>query len=66
MNLDYGAFHHVVGNLYILSKLSQQKVSHHITLAEGSKARVTGIDQATTLPSLSLNSVQFALNSLFN
>jgi hypothetical protein len=64
--LDSGASDHVAGNHYLLSKLSPPKISQHITVADGSKAQVTGIGQATPLPELSLTSVLFVPSSPFN
>ncbi|PNX83693.1 receptor-like protein kinase, partial [Trifolium pratense] len=51
--LDSGASDHVAGDRYLLLKLSPPKISQHITVADGSKAKVTGIGQATPLPELS-------------
>jgi hypothetical protein len=64
--LDSGAPDHVVGNPSLIFNLLPPKIPHTITLANGSKALVTGIGQALPLPSLSLNYVLFVLNSPFN
>lgn len=64
--LDSGASDHVVGNPFLISNLSPPKNTHNITLANGSKTQVTGIGQASPLPSLSLNYVLPILGSLFN
>ncbi|RHN48943.1 hypothetical protein MtrunA17_Chr7g0269211 [Medicago truncatula] len=55
--LDSGASDHVVGNPSLISNLSPPNIPHSITLANGSKAQVTGIGQASPLPSLLLNCV---------
>jgi hypothetical protein len=64
--LDSGASDHVVGNPSLISNLSPPKIPHNITLANGSNAQVTGIGQASPLPSLSLNYVLFVPGSPFN
>jgi len=64
--LDSGASDHVVGDPSLISNLSPPKISHNITVANGSKAQVTGIGQASPLPSLSLNYVLFVPGSPFN
>jgi hypothetical protein len=64
--LDSGASDHVVGNPSLISNLSPPKIPHNITLANASKAQVTGIGQASPLPSLPLNYVLFVLGSAFN
>lgn len=64
--LDSGASDHVVGDPSLISNLSPPKIPHNITVANGSKAQVTGIGQASPLPSLSLNYVLFVPGSPFN
>ncbi|PNY16464.1 receptor-like protein kinase, partial [Trifolium pratense] len=67
--LDSGASDHVVGNPpnpSLISNLLPPKIPHSLTLANGSKTRVTGIGQASPLPSLSLNYVLFVPDSPFN
>ena len=64
--LDSGASDHVVANPSLISNLSPPNIPHSITLANGSKAQVTGIGQASPLPSLSLNYVLFVPGCPFN
>ena len=64
--LDFGASDHIAGNPSFFSTLSSPKTPHHITLADGSKAKATGIGQASPLPSLSLDSVLFIPGCPFN
>ncbi|GAU44158.1 hypothetical protein TSUD_399800 [Trifolium subterraneum] len=64
--LDSSASDHVVGNPSLISNLLPPKIPYNITLANGSKAQVTGIGQALPLPSLSLNYVLFVPDSPFN
>ena len=64
--LDSGASDHVVGDPSLISNLSPLKIPHNITVANGSNAQVTGIGQASPLPSLSLNYVLFVPGSPFN
>jgi len=64
--LDSGASDHVVDDPSLISNLSPPKIPHNITVANGSKAQVTGIGQASPLPSLSLNYVLFVPGSPFN
>lgn len=64
--LDFGAYDHVVGNPSLISNLSPPNIPHNITLANGSKAQVTGIGQASPLSSLSLNYVLFVPGCPFN
>ncbi|KAK2380773.1 putative mitochondrial protein [Trifolium repens] len=64
--LDSGASDHVVGNPSLISNLLPPKIPHSLTLANGSKAQVTGVGQASPLPSLLLNYVLFVPGSPFN
>jgi len=64
--LDSGASDHVAGYPSLISNLSPPKIPHNITVANGPKAQVTGIGQASPLPSLSLNYVLFVPGSPFN
>lgn len=64
--LDSGASDHVAGNPSLFSKISQPTTAHHITLADGSKTKASGIGQATLLPSLSLDSVLLVPDCPFN
>jgi hypothetical protein len=64
--LESGAFAHVVGNPSLISNLSPPKTPQHITCANGSKAQVTGIGQASPLPSLSLNDVLYVPGFPYN
>ncbi|MCI21740.1 receptor-like protein kinase, partial [Trifolium medium] len=50
--LDSGAFDHVAGNPSLISNLLPPRIPHIITVANGSKAQVVGIGQASPLPSL--------------
>ncbi|KEH27893.1 hypothetical protein MTR_5g048690 [Medicago truncatula] len=63
---DSSASDHVVGNPSLISNLSPPNIPHNITLANGSKEQVTGIGQASPLPSLSLNYVLFVPGCPFN
>lgn len=49
-----------------ISNLAPPKIHHNVTLANGSKAQVTGIGQVSPLSSLSLNYVLLGLGSPFN
>jgi len=64
--LDSGASDHLVGNPSLIYNLSPPKIPHNITLANGSKAQVTGIGQASPLPSLPLDYVLFVPGCPFN
>jgi len=64
--LDYEASDHVAGNPSLLSKITQPKIQHHITVADGSKAKASGVGQATPVPSLNLDYVLFVSNYPFN
>ena len=64
--LDSGASDHIAGNPSLFSTITQPKIPHYITLANGSKTKATGIGQATPLPPLSLNSVLFIPDCPFN
>jgi hypothetical protein len=64
--LDSGASDHVVGNPSLISNLLPPRIPHNITVANGSKAQVTGIGQASPLSSLPLNHVLFVSGSPFN
>lgn len=64
--LESGASNHVAGNPSLLSKITQPKIPHHITVAYGSKAKASGVGQATPLPSLNIDNVLFVSNCLFN
>jgi len=64
--MDSGASDHIAGNTLLFSQLSQPKVLHYITLADGSKTQATGVGKATPLSSLSLDSILLVSNSPFN
>jgi len=64
--LDSGASDHVAGNPSLLSKITQPKIPHHITVVDGSKAKASGVGQAIPLPSLNLDYVLFVSNCPFN
>jgi len=64
--LDPGDSDHVAGNPSLLSKITQPKIPHHITIVDGSKAKASGVGQATPLPSLNLDYVLFVFNCPFN
>jgi hypothetical protein len=64
--LDFGASAHVVGNPSLVSNLSPPKIPQHIICANGSKAQVIGIGQASPLPSLSLNDVLYVPGFPYN
>jgi hypothetical protein len=57
---------HVVGNPSLIYNLLPPKILHSITLANGSKAQLTGIGQASPLSSLSLDYVLFVPDCPFN
>jgi len=56
----------IVSNPSIISNLSPPKIPDYITLANGSKAHIIGIGQASPLPSQSLNYVLFVPSCSFN
>src|ERR1044072_7200751 len=64
--LDSGASDHLAGNPSFFTKLAPPKAPHSVTLADGSKAQVMGIGQASPRSSLSLDSVLFVPGSPFN
>lgn len=64
--LDSGASDHIAGNPSLFLKLSQPKIPHCVTLANGSKVKATGIGQTTPFPSLNLNSVLLIPGCPFN
>jgi len=57
--LDLGASDHIFGNKSSFSSISFPKISHVVTVANGSKVVSQGIAQVSLSPSLKLNSVFF-------
>ena len=63
---DSGASDHIADNSSLFSSLSPPKISHFITLADGSRVATTGIDHVSPTSSLSLNSVLLIPGCPFN